>query len=233
MIDGGYQGRIFMYPCAGFDIVEPVQALADQFDTFVFVDIKYRFDRFSPPSIPGWDEVLGSVQLTGPATDAMRVVQRERGHHREIEPAWRRSCYRNPGTGRAINLVFRRGFGQYALHELCDGTLGMFLHRGDSGGEGGSGTFFLANHRMSHPPLSMLVDVIKRKLGTPALIASDGSNTNIRQLCDAAAGDDGITAFRAHGLGWERSGSLPGRQGRRTVVWRVAAVAGTDASNRT
>lgn len=214
-----------MYPCAGFDIVDPIRAFGDWFDTFVFVDITYRFDYFRMPALLDWDEVPASVQLEGLAVDRIRMVERGQRRHREIEPAWRRTRHRNPCTGRIIDVVFRRGFGQYALHELRDGMLGMFLHRGDSAGEGGSGICFLGNHRMSHPPLSMLLDVIKRKMETPALIASDGSNTRIREIVDAANGDTAITAFSKYGLAWERTGNLPGRLGRQTVVWRVAPIA--------
>ena len=108
----------------------------------------------------------------------------------------------------------------------------MFLHRGDSGGEGGSNTHFLANRRMSHEPLSKLMDVVKRKLAVPALIASDGSNTNIRQLVDAARGDDAIQSFNQHGLSWVRHGSLPGSASKKTVVWQVTPAAVDDPCSR-
>ena len=69
---------------------------------------------------------------------------------------------------------------------------------------------------------SPLIGRIKLKLETPALIASDGSNTSIRELVAAANGDTAITAFSRHGLAWERTGSLPGPLSRQTVVWRVS-----------
>lgn len=97
----------------------------------------------------------------------------------------------------------------------------MFLHRGDSSGEAGSSTFFLSNKRMHHPPLSMLLDVIKRKLSCPALIGSDGSNTTIRQLFAAGEGDESILHFSSHGLVWKRVGALKARDCRHTVVWQV------------
>lgn len=218
-------GPVFIYPCAGRDIVEPVLAFGAQLDTFVFVDIWYQFGRFEMPALPGWHEVSGSVVLEGEPVDEMRSVVVGKRRYREISPAWRRSKYCHDETGRQIGLVFRRGFGQYALHELRDGSLGMFFHRGDSGGEGGSGVIYLGNRRMSHAPISMLMDVVKHKLAYPARIVSDGSNTSIRQLVAAGQGDESVTAFVSHGLHWERVGALSTRVGdsRHSVIWRVTS----------
>ena len=221
MNEARYPGKVFMYPCSGQDISESIRAFGDQMDTFLFVDIGYQFQQFRMPATPGWSEVVGSVMVVGQPRDSIRNVENGKTHYREVQPAWRSSSYQNVDTGRLIDVVFRRGFGQYALHEVADGTLGMFMHRGDSAGEGGSGTCFLANRRMTHEPISRLLDVIKRKLATPALIASDGSNTTIRQLVAGARGDDSIKSFRKHGLEWTRAASMPGNAGRQTVLWQV------------
>lgn len=218
-----YLGKVFMYPCAGRDISQPIAEFGTQFDTMLFVDVSYQFDsRFQMPQIDGWQELEGSVQVEGPKTD--RMQQSQHGNHRrhDIEPAWRRSRCQCSATGSVITVVMRRGFGQYALHEVADGTLGMFLHRGDSGGEGGSGVNYFANRRMKHAPISCLFDTIKRKLTTPALLASDGSNTSIRELYRAGHKGDDIAEFQKHGLLWQRKSTLvrPG-DSRLTVVWEV------------
>ena len=127
-------------------------------------------------------------------------------------------------SGRVVEVCLRRGFGQYALHEVTDGTLGMFMHRGDSGGEGGSGVCYLANQRMSHAPISDLFDVIKRKLTMPGLIASDGSNSAIRELNSAASEGNDIESFVSHGLLWQKKMIIHrSRSSRLTVVWSVTS----------
>jgi hypothetical protein len=221
MTPPAYSGKLFMYPCAGQDIPAAVEAFGHLFDTFLFVDINYRFKPEFVPLIHGWEMVPNSWQLYGAREGRARRVEDERRGHREIEPAWLSLTYRHTETGRKVEVVMRRGFGQYALREMADSSLHMFLHRGDSGGEGGSGTCFLSNHRMDHPPLSMLLDVLRRKLAYPALIGSDGSNTSILQLASASAGNDSIVQFTSNGMVWRRTGTLPSRPSRQTVVWEV------------
>jgi hypothetical protein len=218
-----YQGKVFMYPCAGLDIPDIVQTFGTHFDTFLFVDIHYNFRQLVIPVVPGWSEVEGTRRLKGNASDTVRIVQNDTQHYREVEPAWLTVDLQAQSTGRVVQICLRRGFGQYALHELNPGSLAMFLHRGDSTGEGGSNTWFLANLRMRHLPLSMLMNAIKSKLAYPALIGSDGSNTQIRNLREAARGDDGVEQFRSHALVWERDMTLTRpKDSRRTVIWRVS-----------
>ena len=213
-----------MYPCAGLDIVEPVVAYGDRFDTFLFVDMGYRFEDLHLPCIEGWQEIEGSQRLEGPRLSRPKVIEEGRTRYRQIEPAWLRHRYRNVSTGRTIEVVLRRGFGQCALHEIADGGLHMFLHRGDSDREGLSGTYIHGNRRTRHPPLSKLFDVIRRKLALPALVASDGSNTSIPQLVDAARNSNATGEFQRFGLMWRMAGILPGRLSARTVVWKVEPV---------
>ena len=164
----------------------------------------------------------------------MRRVADERRGHREIEPAWLCITYRNTERDRHVEVVQRRGFGQYALHEIADRSLHMFLHRGDSSGEGGSGTCFLSNNRMSHLPLSMLLNVLKSKLVYPSFIGSDGSNTSIQQLLSASAGNESIVQFISNGMVWLRVGTLESRKSKQTVIWRVTPeemISATNANN--
>lgn len=221
-----YRGKVFMYPCAGSDIPDILEAFGHRFDTFVFVDIRYKFHRDAMPPVPGWKVVPGTRRLIGKPVDRMRSVQSGKTRYREIEPAWLKFDMQHLTTGRVVTVCLRRGFGQYALQELEDESLAMFLHRGDSCGEGGSAVCYLANRRVSHPPLSMLFDVIKRKLASDAWIGSDGSNTKIRELYKAACEGDEVSHFTSHGLLWEREMTLHrARDCRRTVVWRVLPTA--------
>lgn len=216
-------GKIFLYPCAGFDTHDSIEAFGSSFDTFIFVDINYRRKSFDVKIPSGWVELEFSVEYEGPWSEQGRTVTEGKRRFRDIKPAWRKSRYRHIDSGREIDVVFRRGFGQYALHELADGSLGMFLHRGDSAGEGGSGVIYLGNRRTSHEQISNLMHVVKKKLGYPALIVSDGSNTKIRELQRAGQGDESIIEFASHGLRWVRIGGMKRRSGdiRHSIVWCV------------
>lgn len=215
-----YPKKIFMYPCAGNDISEPVQVFGESYDTFVFVDIKYS-EESKVPEIPGWNEVRGSHRRVGTTNASIRLVQDGRFKFRVIDPECFLADYINDKTGRKILVVRRRGFGQYALHELQDGSLSMFMHRGDSPGEGGSNVYYLANRATSHKPISNLLELIKRKMTKPALIASDGSNTRIPELRDAANGVGSMESFNSHGLTWRLQ---PASEflSLRTNVWEVS-----------
>ena len=215
-----YPGKVFMYPCAGDDISEPVQVFGGTYNTFLFVDIKYGIES-KLPDIPGWRQVLGSQRRFGSTDSSIRRVQDGRFKFRVIEPEWFSADFVNEQTGRKILIIHRRGFGQYALHELPDHSLSMFMHRGDSPGEGGSNVFYLANLRTSHQPISNLLNLIKRKLTVPAFIASDGSNTNIPELREAANGACAIKSFTSHGLKWSLQ-SAPDLLSPRTSVWAVS-----------
>jgi hypothetical protein len=60
--------------------------------------------------------------------------------------------------------------------------LGVFMHRGDSQGEGGSNVWFLANRRRDHEPVSNLWDKISIRLADQSIVVTDGSNCRIRQI---------------------------------------------------
>lgn len=228
-----YSGNVFVYPCAGMDVVQPISEFGMQFDTLLFVDLGYQFGSgFHLPKIDGWNELKDSVLIEGPKFSSIKTFRSGKHCRKEIEPAWRRSLYQHAKSGRCVNIVFRRGFGQYALQEIADGTLGMFLHRGDSLCEGGSGICYLSNRRMKHAPLSNLLNTIKSKLATPGLIGSDGSNTSIDELYKSGNEDDKLTKFAQHGLLWKRCRTLVRPNDHRlTVVWQVEAANSSNVSS--
>lgn len=221
-------GRSFFYPCAWEDWYEPMEAFGNLIDEFHFVDLGYQFSRPVPIQSERWVLQPEYSALIGPAVDSMRFVVYGQRRYRELDPAWLRERYVHSATGRAIHVTRRRGFGQIALDELPDNSLGVFCHRGDSSVESGSCTWYLANRNKSYAPLSRLFDKIKRKLAYPALIVSDGSNTSIRQISecciDRAGGvkvDSLATELDCFGLHWQRVGELDVAMHRRTYVWLV------------
>ena len=224
----GIAGKSFFYPCAWEDWYEPLDAFGSLMDEFYFVDVGYQFSDPVLIKSSRWALLPEHSDLQGPAVDYMRIRDDGLRKFRDISPAWLRERYVDGRTGRSVQVTRRRGFGQIALDELPDNSLGIFCHRGDSSVEGGSATWFLANRNRYYPPLSRLFDKIKRKLAYPALIVSDGSNTSIRQLCapcfaldDVATRDMFMKEFDSCGLHWKHVGELTVDAHRRTLVWRV------------
>jgi hypothetical protein len=215
------------YPCAGQDWKEVLALFGPWMQSLRFCDLKYQFDAGWSSSWPeDWALAGGAWRVTGPMVSQVRRLH----FFRHVDPAMLRGAVRHVSTGRVVDLRFRRGFGQQGLHEIPDGTLDVFLHRGDGIGEGGSDVWFLANRPAAHAPLARLLDVIARKLRYPGLIGSDGSNTDIRQLRQAAYNDPNApTRFNAQGLSWRRVGDVPFR-GHLTVFWEVVPKPTTHAA---
>ena len=216
----GITGRSFFYPCAWQDWKEMLDAFGDVIDEFHFVDVNYQFAKSMPIVNPRWRLLPDQTALKGPAVDTLRTIENVRHPYRDITPAWLRERYINLESSRTIQVIRRRGFGEYALDELPDNSLGIFCHRGDSGIHAGSRTSFLANQKRSHQPLSNLFEKIKRKLAYPALIVSDASNTTIRQLFVSSVEME----FDHFGLHWRRIGELNVEEHRPTFVWQVEPV---------
>lgn len=218
----GLACRSLFYPCAGNDWSVVLNLFAEHIDSFMFVDTQYQFDRIRPIEVAGLELLPASTHLRGEAYSPLERIPSYGRRHRHVEPAWLEETYLHQGSGRHIKVTRRRGFGQYALREIPDGSLGVFFHRGDSMGEGGSDAWFLANRRRNHPPLSHLFRTLKRKLAYPALIVSDGSNTDFGPLKEAAQDyERAPDRFELEGLSWVRAGAIAEDGRRKTVIWRV------------
>ena len=186
--------RLFFYPCSGADWSNLVLLYADRAEIFVFSDLRYRFNasvisEFSAGLGPDWIADDSSVSVLGAISSECQMRFDERGKpYRWIEPAWLSIKYSNLNTNRTIKIVWRRGFGEYALQELPENSIDIFCHRGDSDGEGGSATHFFENRKKRHPPLSKLFSALKARLKDDAILVSDGSNTTFSHLRIAARG---------------------------------------------
>jgi hypothetical protein len=134
----------------------------------------------------------------------------------------------------------RRGFGQYALtNEFSDASIGVFVHRGDSPGEGGSNVYYLANRARDHEPCSNLLAKLVTKLAHRALIVSDGSNSRCRKLkrfhcCNDVSGNEAFAQMKSEricfgGLNWRCVGYLSNKYGP-TLVWEVHSQRPPDAA---
>lgn len=223
-------GRVLFYPSAGSDWSEALTAFADAIDEFRFVDINYEFTGHDAVLVAGGYSRIRRT-LIGPTHSTAVARSSESGiPYRDLEPAWFTERYERCADGRQFTVIRRRGFGQYAIRELADRSVGVFMHRGDSLGDGGSNTYYLANRRRDHEPLSNLFSKLAVKLADRALIISDGSNTRKRfinryHFCTEIEGSHAYEREkdRTHffgGFTWKCVGYLGNRYGP-TLVWLI------------
>jgi hypothetical protein len=218
------------YPAAGRDVDEAVSFFAPTVREFRFCDTRYGQSFLPVPE--GW--AVQAESISGDPGAMMSEREADGRQYRHIEPChWIREI-RDIAGGNPVTMTLRRGFGQYALQELGDGSISVFMHRGDSPGEGGSDAWFLARRKRRHAPLSFLFDKLARKLRDRALIVSDGSNSDItpRRCIHPAKGPvEGATAalemqdvtFDKWGFSWRCIGHLSPRYGP-TLIWKVERV---------
>ena len=167
-------GDTLFYPTAGSDWADFLLPFAQIVKRFVFADLAYQFtdkDLAYFPSMPGYR--LIEERLQGPPESAVERT----GGFRNVDPGWLIRNYVD-GQQMPLELTFRRGFGQYALREIEDGAVKVFVHRGDSAGEGGSNVSFFRDYASDHPPCGHLLTTLSQKLSPSALIITDGSNTS-------------------------------------------------------
>src|SRR6185295_16539471 len=107
---------------------------------FHFCDITYNFDSFGDlfSGSSGWQQI--ERELQGKSSEPIETIKATIGHreYRYVEPGRLRQVYQRDCDGRRLAVIRRRGFGQYALAEFPDRSIGVFVHRGDSPGESGS-----------------------------------------------------------------------------------------------
>lgn len=223
------RGSLFFYPAAGSDYAEPLKVFEDHLDMFWFCDKCYpRGLKLAP--VFG---VSDGFSLVGAEKSGMPDAIMEKRHDKRgkeyfyLEPSRLSEIYKRP-DGRQVCIVRRRGFGQIALtKEFHPRSIGVFMHRGDSRGEGGSNVFFLANKKDSFEPCGHLFDKLGEQLTDSALVITDGSNTSIDWLrCFHNQNMGSAAAYESHrgknylfgGFGWSCVGWLSRRYGP-TLVW--------------
>jgi hypothetical protein len=171
-------GTPLFYPCSGDDLRAPIDLFAPAIRDFWFVDIGYFVHGRSAHRarrVLAADQryMLRSVEVTGPETPEMEVRADERtGKAYEwLEPGGLTERYLHWTSDQLVSVHRRRGFGPSALRKEI-GNLGVFFYRGDSLGEGGSGTLWLSVH---HSNVHLIEEVLA-KLVDGGLIVTDGSN---------------------------------------------------------
>ena len=226
------RGRRLFYPCAGHDYSEFLALFADHIDEFHFCDtctycdlrhLRYPFSN--PELYPLIDKKIEGDPI------ARMEDSSEARPYRYLRPGSLIEIYERARDGRRLKVVRRRGFGQYALAEFPNRSIGIFVHRGDRPvrGEGSSGVFFLANRKLDHEPLSNLFDKLTLRLADRALVISDGSNTCIKFLKakfhNATTGAEAFERLRHEprpfgAFDWRCVGYVSKKNGP-TLVWDV------------
>jgi hypothetical protein len=225
------RGSAFFYPAAGSDHTEALNIFQDYVDVFWFCDTMYQ-EGLNLPAVcasnTGWRLVGRNISGVPMATPERRIGENGREYY-FLQPSKLAETYERK-DGRRLTVIRRRGFGQIALSkELGDRSLGVFMHRGDSRGEGGSNVYFLSNKKTEYEPCGNLFDKLGRRLKDKALIISDGSNASIRRRRlrrfhhkptegrEAFSYHQGRT-FQFGGFDWTCVGWLSRRNGP-TLVW--------------
>ena len=226
------KGRPLFYPCAANDLEEIMTPFLSVVDEFWFADVNYPQGMNLSPGIQDEDKMrcrLKSSYVDGDPNSVLTVA----GGHRNIKASRHFELYRR-FDGSKLLIVRRRGFAQIALgDEFKDGSLGVFCHRGDSQGEGGSNVYFFRNHWSRFPPLRNLAKLLTCKLAHRAVVVSDGSNAarghpvakfHFCQLSGAEAYEQlAGQNWTRDGLRWTCVGFLTNRYGP-TLVWGVVHI---------
>lgn len=228
------EGTRFYYPAAYFDHSEALEVFQDVIDEFWFADPHYPAGLNLAPALEGKPQFrLLEVSKTGAIHARLEQRKDVRGRpFNDLEPSRLIERYERE-DGRHLTVVRRRGYGQIGLvEEFSEKGLGVFMHRGDSGGESGSGVWFLDNRRADYEPCGMLFDKLASRLADESLIVSDGSNCGIRTLKTFhnrdVAGEDAFNQLKGNGFDfrgfhWTCVGWLGRRYGP-TLVWGLQRI---------
>jgi hypothetical protein len=172
---------IFFYPAAGSnDFVEPLTVLQNHIAAFWFCDPGYNIDYYAEPVFHRDTGFRSSAQERwGAISGKMETRRNDAGSYNFMTPGWLRETYTH-NDGREVIVIRRRGFGQIALSkDFKEQSIGVFMHRNDSAGDGGSKVFFLANKTTRYEPCGQLFRKLASRLTSRALIITDGSNSSI------------------------------------------------------
>jgi hypothetical protein len=225
------RNKPFMYCAAGDDHAAPLNAFIDFISDFTFVDLRYQFNRLKPALArhPEFERIRRRKVVV---PDTIETHPGNECGPSAVQPEVYVEEYADFTKGRAVRVTRRLGFGQYAVEALPPTTLGVFMHRGDSGGEGGSGIQFLTNVKNAHAPSNQMMHKLYGKLADHSLVIADSSTLG-HELWHEAYGSAGQEAgadayerlkgkrFNVDHCVWSCVGFLGQHRGA-TLVWGVS-----------
>lgn len=228
-------GKSLYYPAAGDDMQEAISVFYGYVSKFYFCDLMYP--RGIDSRLTGCSDLptnlcntpLSLIRRGNIRADLEYGYDKSNRRYRWLEPSSVACTYSGP-EGFQVYIIYRRGFGQMGLSELTAPELGVFMHRGDSAGEGGSGVSYLANKKRRFQPLSMLFDLIASRAGDSMIIVSDGSGTDVSELQKYSSSNrcgseiyDQIkeSTFEEYDFLWRCIGWMQPRYGP-TLVWGLS-----------
>lgn len=175
---GPIQGSTLFYPCSGNDWLLPIKLFTPYCNEFWFVDTGYF--RTKPPEEirPACLDCNGYTLLDKQVHYPDMPPEHWKDDHRYgfQPPPILTETYLHRRTGREIRVNRHRRRGPSALRKQIE-QLGVFFYRGDSEGEGGSGTHWLTVrewHRRRGRRRSWLVHEMLDKLIDGGLLVTDG-----------------------------------------------------------
>ena len=217
-------GSALFYPGAGSDYNEPLELFAPAIAEYWFVDISYftqeAADDTQPLITSSRVMEFERFELEGPPIAQMKSRQdASGGTYPFLEPCTRSEFYTHRETNSRITVHWRRGFGQRSICLAPD--IGVFFHRGDSLGEGGSNTHWLSNRWIS--------DILGR-LRDGGLVVTDGSLAHVSQIHKIQKSDllpecafEQAAPFEKWGRLWTCVGWAGSRNGP-TLIWKLDAI---------
>jgi len=212
-----------LYPASGkHDCKIFVNDLFRYVDEFIFCDLTYTYNSDSSPIIKNSIFNLIDHKIIGNPTETILKKISEFGEYRDVNPAYIIERYEHVYSKKNFIVTWRRGFGQFSVIELEDNSLDIFVHRGDSPGEGGSNIYFLGNKEKYYKPISNLFNQLKNKLKDESFIITDGFLTTFKFLKnnETKIGD----RFEKEGMVWECFDKYTDKKIRPTYIWKVSKI---------
>lgn len=209
-------GLEYFYPAAGSDITDSLVVFSPIVSRMVFND--YQEIRLS------W---VSQARELGMEVDRPDVTE-------QMQSPARRTRVVKAANGNLCEILITKAFGQEVLlNEFADGKIGVFFHRWDSIGEGGSNLRLwddkLESRPVFGPEVSGINSILARKLADRALVVTDGSLMPFEFTQFRASNQSSQSFFEesksqtheAGGFQWHAVGWLGGLQ-RSAIVWGVS-----------
>jgi hypothetical protein len=196
---------------------------------FVFADPAYKRDRSTTRTpFPTNAEPVVRVASEISEPDRQRNGNSEMpGRRWAME--WSRTVYRKEDGRDVVVVCDSRHASEVLAERFPPRSIGVFMHRGDGAGEGGSALSFLDPGKRSPDCFSYHIDSLAKRLADRALVVTDGSNTEVAWLAKFYASRRPArgACFEAKEVDHEMAGfhwTCVGWLGRRygpTLVWGI------------